>query len=266
MIKQLAENDPAVRASASDELGRLQSRDAIEPLIKLLSDYRSLDQSNVAAERQWQEGWRPSRHWVGAHAAKALSQITGRPLETDHARWHSWWWDHREELREPDAAARLFVDESKQRLAKVKERWKLRLMPDNVPDTGPALIGMAWREQGRPTDILGRGVAQFMRFPFPRQQGGNQLTIALSTLRSHGARSPIISTEAITTYWLTLEGPFFVYDELLHTGFVSGDGKLIPDALLRVGDGKWYIASARRLDDAKAADCGRMRDFRQAAL
>ena len=82
LIAQLRSPNAYRRGIAADLLGNLRDPRAIEPLIRLLPDGTALDGSD---------------NWVGAHAAGALSRLTGRPFDVDQDAWQAWWKDHRRE-------------------------------------------------------------------------------------------------------------------------------------------------------------------------
>ena len=64
------------RAAAIDILAKRKPREAIPYLIDCLTDCRGLDGSD---------------NWVGAHAAIALTSITGRPFSVNQDQWRRWW-------------------------------------------------------------------------------------------------------------------------------------------------------------------------------
>ncbi|MBI3864043.1 MAG: hypothetical protein HY290_19335, partial [Planctomycetia bacterium] len=146
-------------------------------------------------------------------------------------------------------APQIKAPRSAARLAQFRARWKLQLLPEVVPEIGPLLVGTAWEQRGR-RDILGRGTDQFIRFPFPSAKHG-PLEILFKTVVHHSANTHIRTTDTTKTYPLAIDGTILEYNGLIHTAFVSKEKKFIPDAVIRVGDRKWYTASSRSLVPAE---------------
>lgn len=142
-------------------------------------------------------------------------------------------------------AAQITPTESAARLAGLKARWKLQFLPEQVPEIGSLLVGTAW-EQRSIQDILGRGTDHFIRFPAPSEPG-EERTIVLTTVRHLGANAHIPMTRTTLTFPLAITGAFLEYDGLIHTAFAIRGRKLIPDAVIRVGDRLWYQISSRKL-------------------
>ena len=139
-----------------------------------------------------------------------------------------------------------------ERLARCKERWKLQLLPEKLPEVGPRLLGTGWAQHG-PRNILGRGIARFIRFQ-RAVEPGEKPAIVLTTVEHHGVNAGNRQTETTKSFPLATPGPFLEYDGLIHTAFVTADEKrFIPDAVLRIADRQWYCARSRRLADEKGA-------------
>lgn len=150
-------------------------------------------------------------------------------------------------------------DESAERLARFKERWKLQLLPEplpeNWPDLGVQLIGTTWGHR-QPADILGRKTDRVIAFS-SRNSTPAEPEIAFTTIQYHSVNAKRPPTEATKKYPVVIVSPFLEFDGLIHTALMSEDKRqFIPDAVLRVGDRKWYQATSRRLPGGDGATGG----------
>lgn len=138
----------------------------------------------------------------------------------------------------------------------MKERWKLELLPEKIPQPVD-ISGTAW-SQVNPRSILGRGSDFAIAFPVfsARQLAGpgasrlaeSQLQLHFTTIRYPSVNdesSPIV--EMIEKYPVTIDGPFVEYGGQIRIFFASTD-RLVLDGLVRVGDRKWYRLSSNRVD------------------
>jgi RNA polymerase sigma factor (sigma-70 family) len=86
LLKDLESTDRFVRAAAIDLLGERKAKEAIPKLIDLVADSTGLVGSD---------------NYVGAHAAAALSKITGQPFSIDQKEWKTWWQAQKKEAEGP---------------------------------------------------------------------------------------------------------------------------------------------------------------------
>jgi hypothetical protein len=141
-------------------------------------------------------------------------------------------------------------------LARVRDRWKLQLLPDKFfekqPDLAPHLIGTTWAHRSL-RDILGRGSDRLIAFPeTPPPPGRHE--IVFTTIQYRGVNAGNSTAETTEKHPVAIAGPFLEYDGLIHTACLSADGKaFVPDAVLRIAEGKWYFVSSRKLADEDGA-------------
>lgn len=148
---------------------------------------------------------------------------------------------------EPDESS---PPKSAKALAQLKQRWKLLLLPDQLPeklpDIGLHLIGTTWGQHSL-RDILGRGTDRTITVT-GHGASPAQREIVFTMIQHHSVNTQKPATETAKRYPVVITSPFLEYDGLIHTAFMSANRKkFIPDAILRVADGKWYQVTSRKL-------------------
>ena len=136
------------------------------------------------------------------------------------------------------AAEVLYAQQIDADVKEFKARWRLQLLPDELPDFRTKIKNTSWIERGLPSRS-GRGAISWIVFPETDKDVVQSIEFIWKGYDRRKQQPPVEVTDE--KHSLLLLGPFFEFDKRVRTFAIDDDGKTLAiDAAVNVGDRQWY--------------------------
>lgn len=131
-----------------------------------------------------------------------------------------------------------------------KERWKLELLPDELP-RGGELNDTFW-VQTHAINILGEGTDYAISFPLPANDPqlypSHEPRIHFTHI-NHMGFGGVPDFEVSVKHTLNVRGPFLEYGGQVRSFHVAKDDYFLLDAVIKVAPNKWYQLKSELIDE-----------------